>query len=547
MVKPEPGPARATVPDRLASFRTDDRTDDRYRLLFESALDAILVLDDHDACIDINPATVALLGRTREELIGRSMTELVVDGEPRFDGAWKALVADGRRTRAARGYVRLRRADGTICEVEYSAVASIGPGTHLAILRDATERRTGERLALLREAILDALGTLPTDASAPDLATVACRAMVEHSGFPEIAVLLAEPPDRIELIGAAVGDGMADVALPRAIDGTRATTILARAETGAWVDDWSGPDGQPNETLVEGLSIRSVAWAPIRAEGRVVALLAVGGSLAAADLQPSLPYLIDLATIVAGSTLGRSLREQSTLALSRQRIQAIVDESAFRPVFQPIVDLESGEILAYEALTRFADGTAPDVLFAEAARTGLSMALEAVTARAALEAASPLPANRAIHINVSPELILAGEPLRGMLRDWGFGVILEVTEHSPISDYAAVRAAVATMGPDVRLAIDDAGAGFASLRHILELRPSVVKLDISLIRGIDADLPRQALVAGMVHFAARMSFVLLAEGVETTAERATLQGLGVRHAQGYLFGRPAELGELGGA
>jgi EAL domain-containing protein (putative c-di-GMP-specific phosphodiesterase class I) len=211
---------------------------------------------------------------------------------------------------------------------------------------------------------------------------------------------------------------------------------------------------------------------------------------------------------------------------------------------QPIVDLESGAILAYEALTRFADGTGPEVVFAEAARAGMSVALESATARSALEAAAPLPANRPIHLNVSPEVILAGEPLGGILREWGFGVILEVTEHSPITDYAAVRAAVADLGADVRLAIDDAGAGFASLRHILELRPSVVKLDLSLIRGVDADPARQALVAGMVHFAARLEFALVAEGVETRAEQATLLALGIRRAQGYLLGGPAPAEEL---
>lgn len=185
------------------------------------------------------------------------------------------------------------------------------------------------------------------------------------------------------------------------------------------------------------------------------------------------------------------------------------------PVFQAVVDLESGETLAYEALTRFTDGTPPDVIFAEAAAAGMSIPLEAATARAALEAASPLPANLPIHINVSPELILAGQPLRGTLREWGFGVVLEVTEHAPISDYGAVRDAVTALGAAARLAVDDAGAGFASLRHILELRPAVVKLDISIIRGIESDPARQALVAGMVHFAARLDFALVAEGVET--------------------------------
>ena len=93
----------------------------------------------------------------------------------------------------------------------------------------------------------------------------------------------------------------------------------------------------------------------------------------------------------------------------------------------------------------------------------------------------------------------------------------------------------------VRLAVDDAGAGFASLRHILELDPAFVKLDISLIRGIDRDPAKQALVAGMRHFARTTKRRLIAEGVETEAEARTLAELDVRLVQGYRFGRPAPL------
>lgn len=119
-----------------------------------------------------------------------------------------------------------------------------------------------------------------------------------------------------------------------------------------------------------------------------------------------------------------------------------------------------------------------------------------------------------------------------------------MTEHNKVDDYDAVRRAMAQIGDRVQLAVDDAGAGFASLRHILELRPAMVKLDRSLIAGIDADPARQALVAGMVHFAGRLQFTLLAEGVETAADQATLLALGVSRAQGYLFGRPVAAADL---
>jgi EAL domain-containing protein (putative c-di-GMP-specific phosphodiesterase class I) len=341
-----------------------------------------------------------------------------------------------------------------------------------------------------------------------------------------------------------MADATRTAGLPPVLAGPRAATIIGAAKEGAWVDDWADVDGQPSEDLVDGLKIAAVAWAPLHAGGQLIGLLAVGGSASATDQRQRLPDLVDLASVIAGSSLGWSLRERASVSFSRDRIRKLLDEGAFRPVFQPIVDLESGQAVGYEALTRFDDGTAPETVFAEASACGLSMELEIATARSALLAASPLPANRFININVSPRLILAREPLRSMLREWGFGVILEITEHDKVDDYDAIRLAMTEIGDRVQLAVDDAGSGFASLRHILELRPAMVKLDRSLIAGIDTDPARQALVAGMVHFAGRLQFDLLAEGVETEAERATLLALGVSRAQGYLFGRPSPAADL---
>jgi EAL domain-containing protein (putative c-di-GMP-specific phosphodiesterase class I) len=118
-------------------------------------------------------------------------------------------------------------------------------------------------------------------------------------------------------------------------------------------------------------------------------------------------------------------------------------------------------------------------------------------------------------------------------------MVLELTEHAVIDDYAAARAAIDPIRALADIAIDDAGAGFASLRHILELRPRIVKLDVSLTRGIESDALRQSLVAGLVHFAGTAGFHLLGEAIETEAEAASLETLGVQLGQGFLFGRPS--------
>lgn len=103
--------------------------------------------------------------------------------------------------------------------------------------------------------------------------------------------------------------------------------------------------------------------------------------------------------------------------------------------------------------------------------------------------------------------------------------MLEITEHDAIGDDGAVRAAVAALGPDVRIAVDDAGAGVANFTHIVQLRPDFVKIDAALVRDVNSDLTRQALIVGLQHFARATNGWVIAEGVETEEERVTLRAL----------------------
>jgi EAL domain-containing protein (putative c-di-GMP-specific phosphodiesterase class I) len=249
---------------------------------------------------------------------------------------------------------------------------------------------------------------------------------------------------------------------------------------------------------------------------------------------------IDSAALV-GVVLGPGLEASEHVWADRTRLADVIEQRQFTPVFQPIVDLASRQVVGYEALTRFADGTRPDVRFAEATRIGMGLDLELAAAAAALDVSDALPASQWLTINVSPELVVEGARLRQLLANRSRRIILEVTEHAVIDDYELVRDALDRLRPLAGIGIDDAGAGFASLRHILELEPDLVKLDVSLVRNVEQDPLRQALVAGLVHFAATANCDLLGEAIETEAEAKALVDLRVELGQGYLFGRPAPL------
>ena len=227
------------------------------------------------------------------------------------------------------------------------------------------------------------------------------------------------------------------------------------------------------------------------------------------------------------------------LAEARERIEATLASGTFGPVFQPVVDLITGSTVGYEALTRFSDGHRPDEMFAAALECGLGSRLETATLGAAVAAARELPRREWLSLNVSPTLLADVDRLSAALGLRARPLVLEVTEHETIQAYGPLREAVLRLGGDVRLAVDDAGAGVANFNHLVELRPAFVKIDSGLVRGVDADPSRRAVVVGLVHFAAEAGSQVIAEGIETDEELLTLRELGVTFGQGYLLGRPA--------
>lgn len=214
---------------------------------------------------------------------------------------------------------------------------------------------------------------------------------------------------------------------------------------------------------------------------------------------------------------------------------------AVTAAFQPIVDLGTASVVGYEALARF-DGppAGPEAWFRAARAAGRGGELEAAALRAGLRHRAELPPGCFLTVNLSPGAI--GHPaVRAALDGEASlsGLVIEVTEDAPIPSYGAIAAHLDDYrAAGALVAVDDAGAGYAGLRHLLSLRPSFVKIDRHFVDGIDRDEAKRALVEMLGSFADRIDSWILAEGVERPAELDVLVGLGVPLAQGFLLGRP---------
>jgi EAL domain-containing protein (putative c-di-GMP-specific phosphodiesterase class I) len=212
-------------------------------------------------------------------------------------------------------------------------------------------------------------------------------------------------------------------------------------------------------------------------------------------------------------------------------------------VFQPVYDLEAGDVFAYEALARFPiePYRPPSDWFADAAEVGLGVELELAAIESAIAEIDGLPDGVRLAINVSPLTALSPH-FFNVLAPRAHRVIIEVTEHERVEDYDALNDALAPLRAlGASIAIDDVGAGFASLTHILKLAPDIVKLDLSLTRGIAADPARDALASSLVDFASGIDATIGAEGIETQSELDRLRLLKVRYGQGFHLGVPAAL------
>ena len=239
--------------------------------------------------------------------------------------------------------------------------------------------------------------------------------------------------------------------------------------------------------------------------------------------------------------------ERVVLAEHQERVARLVAiiESGIEVALQPIRDLRSGRIDGYEALARFADGQGPSEWFAEAEALGLGVELELAALRAAFVWLPWIPPSCYLSVNLSPATLLSDGLLAELRGIDGERVVLELTEHVGVSEYAPAQAALAKLRPrGFRLAVDDAGAGHSSLRHILELSPEIIKLDRELIHDIHVDVARSTLGKALAEFANSIGSVIVAEGIEVEGELNTAVDIGVQYGQGYLLARPSPAAQV---
>ncbi len=226
----------------------------------------------------------------------------------------------------------------------------------------------------------------------------------------------------------------------------------------------------------------------------------------------------------------------------RVRINGLIESATLEIALQPVFDVHDGRFLGAEALARFpaAFGTT-EAVFESASAAGLSLPLERLALGCAIPVLDALEEGQFLAVNLTPqvafELAATGETRPDLLAR----LVLEITEHAAIAGYADLRRALrSSREQGLRLAIDDAGAGYASLKHVVELEPDIIKIDRSIVAGVASDRARRSAVSAFVLLALDIGAYVIAEGVERRQDLEAIKDLGVDAAQGYLLARPTK-------
>lgn len=243
---------------------------------------------------------------------------------------------------------------------------------------------------------------------------------------------------------------------------------------------------------------------------------------------------------LAAERIESSLQDRISTMEARKRVESMLDGHGVSTFQQPIISLETGMPVGVECLSRFPDVTkrGPDAWFEDAELVGLGQELEMTAVRVALESLSHIPDGMYATINVSPQTVASGAVRELLEAEGPRNLVVEITEHCQVEDFEELAREIAALKAHARIAIDDVGTGYAGLRHIVDLQPDILKMDMVLTRGIEADPARKAMTAALVQLAKDIGCTVVAEGIETEHEARVMKRLGVDCGQGYLYSRP---------
>jgi EAL domain-containing protein (putative c-di-GMP-specific phosphodiesterase class I) len=382
-----------------------------------------------------------------------------------------------------------------------------------------------------------------------------------------IRVLVADDdPDILEVLASIVGSDTSMTIVGTAKDAEEAIDLAREWQPDVAVLDARMPGGG-GPHAARGIRRSSpytniVALSAAEDQATIVRMMASGASAYVSKGDTTTEILRAIRRSSDGkSSFSSRVREDAAEALAEQlsraqhaetrhgvltRIRSLVDGEGIHMVFQPIVDLRSGRIVAVEALARFLTRPrrSPEFWFSQAREHQLGIDLELATAVRAMAHIDRVPPGARLAVNLSPEAICSSYFTDFMREVPLTRMILEITEQSRVTDRERLLEALEHLrARGLQVAIDDVGAGFSALSRVVELRPDLIKLDISLVRGIDLDPVRQALVQTMVAFSERTETEVIAEGIETDEQIAQLLDLGVELGQGFRLGRPGPLPE----
>jgi EAL domain-containing protein (putative c-di-GMP-specific phosphodiesterase class I) len=290
------------------------------------------------------------------------------------------------------------------------------------------------------------------------------------------------------------------------------------------------------------LTLRAGQFA-VPAVGLVIGFIAVADRLR--DLQNELANGLELER-------ERARREEEVFNLDRRRreheerlLARLIEGEGLNVALQPIVDLDSRRVVGAEALARFTDEhgnrMATEQTFLDAHALGMGVELELAIIELALRCEERMPEGLYLALNVSPALLAAGdlEDLIAQGHHDDRPLVVELTEHQAVEDYGELGEALERLREQgVRVAVDDVGSGFASFRHVTRVNPEILKLDRSLVAGIDEDPVRQSLASAIVSFARDVGAIVVSEGIESEDELSCLMDLAVGCGQGFYLARP---------